>query len=799
MSQRLASIHQSSGVFTSSPTVSDVAFNTEESVTRMYHAISETIDKIKEFGGLPGASPAPDTLLEGAQMLLSSTQECRDVLRSIVRNLKETELHILLRGSFYLFQCPPRIEPFVADELDAVAFAQQHITNAQNLFLGYEQSFPQFRLIILPLRNWLASQMLCIPRENQPSNQSDPDSDEVIEALLKSIQSILTAIPVEDQSPSPSQDNYLKDTSLTLIRVGNLLRVDSKVTLLNSWVERLVGCPPEEIKQNVSRLLPFIQRYTLVVEDQLACMARWANSLFKLQLAACSVMLNIATNGFCKPPDGEEPGDESPEHENSAGGVGFGEGSGNENVSKEVEDESQVEGLKDEGGESNRKKDESGENDDDAIEIGDDFQGDLEDIAENGSEDERRTEEDGEGLEEKMANLDAGDPDSVDEKLWGDEAGPQDENKEGKRSKDQSDKPSDDSEVVAKENERSKDNQLSKEKKSDDRITVDESSNAEAKDEDMLGDEDDGDNREDAAASGAALDDFVQDPETLDLPDGFEMDEDTAPQDVDEEVDDDMLGADGTTDSLSGDNEMQLENSSEPPSQHDDDVNNGATSDDQRQEGEETDAGLEDSYPEGDVNLRPDMRTGDETTNEPVPDHSSNANMRDNTSENPSGGSRGAMATSTSEEGRGDDTSVHSLYSLLICCLTCVSASFVMRNSREQLQKVGKAALPTPVPRLARHRPTKISLTGYPMTIHAVLEMSSKRLSCALKVFLRATKLLLSRQSRIPKLHTFSTSTKMMLIMTCKPSGLRASRKLLSLETSASKRTLVVLKRTRWT
>jgi midasin len=778
MSQRLASIHQSSGVFASSPTVSDVAFNTEESVTRMYHAISETIDKIKELGGLPGAPPAPDALLDGTQMLLSSTQECRDVLRSIVRNLKETGLHILLRGSFYLYQSPPRIESFVADELDAVAFAQQHITNAQNVFLGYEQSFPQFRLIILPLRNWLASQILCTPRENQPLNQSNPGSGEVIEALLKSIQSILSAIPVEDQSPSPSQDNYLKDTSLALIRVGDLLRVDSQVTLLNSWIERLVGCSPEDIKQNISRLLPFIQRYTLVVENQLACMARWVNSLFKLQFAACSVMLNIATNGFCKPPDGEEPGDESPEHENSAGGVGFGEGAGDENVSKEVEDESQVEGFKDEGGESNRKKDE--ETDDDAIEIGDDFQGDLEDIAENGSEDERCTEEDGDGLEEKLANLDAGDLNSVDEKLWGDEADPQDESKEGKRSKDQSDKPSDDSEVVA------KDNELSKEKKSDDRNTVDESSNAEAKDEDMLGDEADEDNREDAAASSAALDDFVQDPETLDLPDGLEMGEDTAPQDVDEEVDDDMLCADGTIDSLNGDNEMQLENSSEPPSQRDDDINNGATSDDQRQEGGETDTGLEDSYPEGDINIQPDMRTGDETTNEPVPDHCSNTNMRDNTSESPSGGSRGAMATSTREEGRGDDTSVYSLYNLLICCLTCVSASFVMRNSREQLKKMGKAALPMPVPRLIRHRPTKISVTGYPMTLHAVLEMPLRRLSWAPKVFLRATKLQLSRQSRTSKLHTFSTSTKMMPIMTCKPSGLRASRKLPSLETSAS-------------
>jgi hypothetical protein len=79
--------------------MSDVVMNMKESMTRMSHAISETIDKIKELQGLPGASPTPITLLDGAQTLLSSTQECRDVLRSIVTNLKGTELHILLRGS----------------------------------------------------------------------------------------------------------------------------------------------------------------------------------------------------------------------------------------------------------------------------------------------------------------------------------------------------------------------------------------------------------------------------------------------------------------------------------------------------------------------------------------------------------------------------------------------------------------------------------------------------------------------------------------------------------------------------
>lgn len=87
--------------------VSDIVLDTEETVTRMCHAISETIHKIKEFGDLPGAPPVPATLLEGAQILLTSTQDYRSTLPSIVENLKMTEPPILLRGSLYLLQSTP--------------------------------------------------------------------------------------------------------------------------------------------------------------------------------------------------------------------------------------------------------------------------------------------------------------------------------------------------------------------------------------------------------------------------------------------------------------------------------------------------------------------------------------------------------------------------------------------------------------------------------------------------------------------------------------------------------------------
>ena len=547
----------------------------------------------------------------------------------------------------------------MVDEHDTVILAQRHITDAQSLFYEWEKSHPQLRLIISPLRDWLASQTLHALRGNQSSDSSDPGSDQVIEALLKSIQSVHSVIPAENQFLIPSQDSYLKDTSYSLIRVGDLLHVNSRVTLMHSLIDRLAGCPLEEIKTSVSRLLPFIQRYTLLVEEHLLCMARWVNSLFKLQLTACSVMLNIATNGFCKPPDGEESEEGGTKDESGPAGVGFGEGDGKESVNKEIEDESQVEGLRDESGESQEKRDQGREDGDDAIEVGDNFQGELESQPESGSEEEQPTNEDKEGPEETLGGLDVGDPDAIDEKLWGDETGTQDDDKQGKTSEDQPSKASSNTEMVAKENERPKDDHHSAEKNHDD---------LETRDEDMSGQEADEDNGEEAPGdSGAPLDDFVQDSDVLDLPDGLEIDEDTMQQDPVEEVDDNMFGDEpDLADTPTGEDEPQPESSPET-SQPIDTALNEENLDGQRQEGDKTEDGQDNFHPEEDVIMQPDVRAGDGTSNDmDVPDNPLDSNFREDSSERPSGSAMGAKAAGMSEEARGDEMFVHSSLSTFL-------------------------------------------------------------------------------------------------------------------------------------
>ena len=505
----------------------------------------------------------------------------------------------------------------------------------------------------------------------------------------------------------------------------------------------------------------------LLVEEQLAGMAKWVHSLLRLEFAACSVMLNIATSGFCKPPDASEQGEAGTEDDTSAGGVGIGEGTGNQNVNKEIEDESQVEGLKDESG-GDGERDEGGENGDDAIEVSDDFQGGLENIPDGGSEGEETPTDD--GPEETLGDLDVGDPDTIDEKLWGDETGPRDEGQLGRANEDHSTKPSSHSEVVAKENEPPENDQVSQETK--DEGAGDKGNDAESNEampEDQV-DEDNGDATH--GEDGAALDDFVQDADILDLPDDLEMDEGTKQQDLGEEMDDDVLDDDW----------RQPEISPEPSPHPIDEIADGESLDDQRQEGGDAEPGLEDPCEDQDVSMRPDVQTGDGPSTEVVPDGTSNSNVHEDTSESQSGGARGARVTSESEARR-DDASVH-LSGLLIYGLTFVSAMPMTSSLKVQPQKTGVVVVPMPVPRQARYPLAKPSPTRHPSITRAVWEMHSRIPLRTLTISLKATILQQSRQRQIPRHLSCSTSTMMMLITICKLSALRELKKLPSLATS---------------
>ena len=102
-------------------------------------------------------------------------------------------------------------------------------------------------------------------------------------------------------------------------------------------------CPAEDVRQRAERVLPFLLRYSELARENLACVTNRTTALFRLEYVVCSITLTLAREGFCQPPDAEESGEGEGDDgmEVQADDTGLGVGSGGENVSKEIQDESQ--------------------------------------------------------------------------------------------------------------------------------------------------------------------------------------------------------------------------------------------------------------------------------------------------------------------------------------------------------------------------------------------------------------------------------------------------------------------------
>ena len=346
-----------------------------------------------------------------------------------------------------------------------------------------------------------------------------------INTMLIDVQEILKTAT----SNEPSEDPTTKDRFLTrglsqVMKCTQSLNLDTITTHLQQLLVTLSAAPHGEVSDAVGYTLPFLERYLVFVDTQLINHHRWTNALFKLTYISCSVVQRICTDGFCQPPaEGEE---EEGGGKESADGVGMGEGIGKENVSEEIKEESQVEGLQDAGEEGDAEREKDG--DEEAIEMSQDIGGEQEDI-DGQDEGEDGESEDEPELEDRAEDLDANDPHAVDEKLWGDEQGKEPKESDDKLEKDHSSRQQQgDPEVVANENEA----KHKGEKDGEDQAETAESEIPEAApemDEAQPG------------AQGAPIEDRIDETETLDLPEDLQMGDDDiqkGDQDDDDEMDD---------------------------------------------------------------------------------------------------------------------------------------------------------------------------------------------------------------------------------------------------------------------
>ncbi|KZM18978.1 ATPase [Ascochyta rabiei] len=245
-------------------------------------------------------------------------------------------------------------------------------------------------------------------------------------------------------------------------------------------------------------------------------------STTKLLYRLCKSFIQVGTQGFCQPPE-KSSDQQKGKDDKLEEGTGLGEGEGAEDISKDIEDDEDLEDLAQEKGE----REGSIEEQEDAVDMGEnDMEGETEEVGEKEDKGDEEGEEGEDDVQSEVGSVDDLGPSAVDEKMW-DDGGKDDDakDKEGK-------------EDVGTEDQ---EEQVANEQKEKEKEQVGEEGKEEEKKEGQEGEEDEemeGEDQEENVGAGETeqMDPHAKEEETLDLPEDLNIDG----QDDDGKEDDDL-------------------------------------------------------------------------------------------------------------------------------------------------------------------------------------------------------------------------------------------------------------------
>ncbi|KAJ3237861.1 hypothetical protein HDU81_008770 [Chytriomyces hyalinus] len=239
----------------------------------------------------------------------------------------------------------------------------------------------------------------------------------------------------------------------------HLIFSETRLNAVNSMLSRIIRSTEnlssdhevETASKLLGRVYPLLEQYLLMYQYSLYEFIGFHKATTKLAYILSNSFCILFKKGFCIPKE-DDDSDEQDQQEEHGSGLGIGEGEGSKDVSDEIEDESQVEGMKNDANEA-PKPEKKMKEEKDGVEMEGDFDGVLEDVSDDGEGEEGDEKEEKELDEEQMGDLDRDLADVVDEKLWdGDDKQDQD----AKTEKDsQSKSQPGDEELVAKDDDSS--------------------------------------------------------------------------------------------------------------------------------------------------------------------------------------------------------------------------------------------------------------------------------------------------------------------------------------------------------
>lgn len=450
---------------------------------------------------------------------LGSTQIV-DVLASL--NLWVEKFELLLSQYHELPELPKGITTSKHDELanEIDEAVQQLNTNLTSLC--EDTSHPGLEYILGQISPWTAVRATSLEK-----HEVDTDIATLDKTLSTVSDSILSSIELFKKStsihPTSTDGNaWLAEVEKCLANGITSLHSPKIASLILGSLNMLLKVDLEDLATAKSAAaiftvaLPIFQQYFNTLQSAISRYADLHTSTCKMSYILGKTFIQLATKGFCTP--SEKPQDQDGQTEKLEGGTGLGEGEGAEDISKDIQDDENLDDLAQE-----PNKEDQGEIEDqqDAVDMAD---GDME--GEMGEAEEKEDNENGSGeesgddeMDEEAGDVDDLDPNAVDEKMWDGNDEKAEKDQEGDESKGKTEK---DEQVAAQEDETKG-------------TEGDEGDEGDDEDEEAAGAE----QSEDVAQQDEIEkhDPHAQEEDKLDLPDDMELDGDG--NEVDESINSD--------------------------------------------------------------------------------------------------------------------------------------------------------------------------------------------------------------------------------------------------------------------
>lgn len=345
------------------------------------------------------------------------------------------------------------IAPMTVVHVEALEFARGAWLDTYEILQSTVSKEAQFAYLLKPVTAWMDENEAFLTQEDGVPTRGKDTAVSSLTAYVASMSSILVSIQKLDNLQKAiieENDDYVNGglelqsrqlrervQVLHIGSIGQRLRTSveaiaslasrhDQVSLASQLITRYVVYETNTVPRIIEgpntstcRSIPVLSSYLKLVYGQLDQYIAWQRALLKFAYILAQTTLTLATEGFCRPSEPED----GPGQANNFEGTGMGSGEGTTNVSDQIENQEQVEGLANEQEQDSPANQGEERGKDDMLDMEDDFGGKTEDVDQQDSDKESDDGEDrdeGSDVDDELGNVDPLDPSAMDDKFWED-------------------------------------------------------------------------------------------------------------------------------------------------------------------------------------------------------------------------------------------------------------------------------------------------------------------------------------------------------------------------------------------